>query len=122
MKNYFILCGRSDLTGYIIEKKEPGGKWVKAMEVKGDDTSAKVDGLEEGQTYEFRVRAVNEAGPGDPSKPCQPVTCKPRKMKPKIDRRGLRKIHVREGEPFFWDVKIKGEPRKEFFNVHSFFT
>jgi hypothetical protein len=83
---------------------------VKAAQVPGDETSAKIDGLEEGQTYELRVKAVNAAGPGEPSKATQPVTCKPRKMKPKIDRRGLRKIHVREGEPFFWDVKIKGEP------------
>ncbi|ODM93780.1 Twitchin [Orchesella cincta] len=102
--------GGSPITGYVIEKKEPGGKWMKAVEIKGDEPSGRVDGLDEGQTYEFRVKAVNAAGPGDPSKASQPVTCKPRKVKPKIDRKTLRKINVRVGEPFFWDVKIKGEP------------
>ena len=102
--------GGSPITGYIIEKKEPGGKWMKAAEVKGKECAGKVEGLDEGQSYEFRVKAVNAAGPGEPSKHTKPVTCKPRKLKPKIDRKCLKKINVREGEPFFWDVKIIGEP------------
>lgn len=31
-------------------------------------------------------------------------------MAPKIDRRNLRAIHVREGEPIALDVKVSGEP------------
>lgn len=102
--------GGSPITGYIIEKKEPGGKWVKAADVKGKDCSGTVDGLEPGQTYEFRVKAVNAAGPGDPSGASKPVTAKPRKLAPKIDRKNLNKITVREGEPFFFDAKVTGEP------------
>ena len=49
--------GGAPITGYIIEKKEPGGKWVKAAEVKGNECKGRADGLEEGQSYEFRVKA-----------------------------------------------------------------
>lgn len=31
-------------------------------------------------------------------------------MAPKIDRKNLRNITVKEGEPIFFDVKITGEP------------
>lgn len=33
--------------------------------------------LHEGETYQFRVRAVNAAGEGKPSKQTEPVTCRP---------------------------------------------
>lgn len=46
-------------SGYIIEKKEPGGKWVKAGDVKGNVCEGTAEGLEPGQTYEFRIRAKN---------------------------------------------------------------
>lgn len=34
-------------------------------------------------------------------------------MAPKIDRRNLRPIKVREGEPIALDVKVSGEPAPE---------
>ncbi|KAL0267677.1 UNVERIFIED_CONTAM: hypothetical protein PYX00_009872 [Menopon gallinae] len=103
--------GGSPITGYIIEKKEVGTtKWTKAGEVKGPETKGRAEDLEEGVTYQFRVRAVNAAGPGEPSGETKQVTCKPRKLPPKIDRKNLRNITVHEGEPLFFDVKIIGEP------------
>ncbi|XP_047491377.1 twitchin-like isoform X5 [Penaeus chinensis] len=102
------------ITGYIIEKRdEASGKWIKAAEVRGQEPKGRVNNLDEGETYEFRVRAVNEAGPSDPSEPSKPVTCKPRKLAPKIDRRNLRDLTVREGEPILIDVKVIGEPVPE---------
>lgn len=72
----------SPITGYIIEKRdEMSGKWTKAAEIKGQEPKGRVPNLDEGETYEFRVRAVNEAGPSEPSKNSPPVTCKPRKRK-----------------------------------------
>ena len=40
-------------------------------------TEAFVPNLHEGETYQFRVRAVNAAGEGKPSKQTEPVTCRP---------------------------------------------
>lgn len=62
--------GGNPVTGYNIEMREKGSNnWVpcNSYPVKGTDYTA--SGLREGQTYEFRVAAVNGAGPGTPSKP-----------------------------------------------------
>ncbi|VVC89475.1 unnamed protein product [Leptidea sinapis] len=110
-----IKDGGAPITGYVIEKREVGSpKWVKACEVgPNDNDKATVGNLDEGTEYEFRVRAVNEAGPGEPSDASKSVTCKPRRLAPKIDRRNLRAIKVREGEPISLDVKVSGEPAPE---------
>src|SRR5699024_7708647 len=72
--------GGAPITGYIIEKRKKGThKWHKAKELKQPDTSATVPDLEEGEEYEFRVIAVNKAGPSEPSDPSRPVIAKPRK-------------------------------------------
>ncbi|XP_038047568.1 titin-like [Patiria miniata] len=55
--------GGSPITDYIIEKREPFGKWVQVG--KTSDTSYTVKGLKEGQEYEFRVAAENKAGIGN---------------------------------------------------------
>lgn len=103
--------GGSPIKGYIIEKKPKGtSKWVKAAEVGPDDCKATVPDLDENTEYEFRVKAVNEAGPGEPSRASQPVITKPRKLAPKIDRKNVRNISVKAGEPIFYDIKVIGEP------------
>lgn len=72
--------GGSPITGYIIEKREKGSpKWVKAGEVGPHETKGTASDLDEGVEYEFRVRAVNAAGPGQPSEASESVITKPRK-------------------------------------------
>lgn len=48
------------------------------IEVPGDSTSGTVPGLKENNQYEFRVRAVNKAGPGEPSDVTKPIIAKSR--------------------------------------------
>lgn len=77
-----ISDGGAPITAYIIEKREPEtGKWIKAAEVPATTCTATVPQLAENTEYEFRVRAVNAAGPGTPSKASKPVITKPRKRK-----------------------------------------
>lgn len=52
--------------------------WEKCAEVKGDVTTGKVPDLIEGNQYEFRVRAVNKAGPGEPSDATKPHVARPK--------------------------------------------
>lgn len=72
--------GGSPITAYVIEKREKDtGKWVKAAEVPATECKGTAPNLDEGVEYEFRVRAVNAAGPGAPSEASKPVITKPRK-------------------------------------------
>lgn len=73
--------GGSPITGYIIEKREKDGpRWIKACET-GPECKGRVDNLDEGVEYEFRVKAVNIAGPGEPSDTSKPITAKSRRCK-----------------------------------------
>ena len=63
------------LTGYQIEKlpvKGRGGNWIPVNTVSGDKTSFTVPNLIEDSEWEFRVTAINDAGPGKPSKSTGP--------------------------------------------------
>lgn len=45
------------------------------------NTEYTVQGLTEGSRYDFRIIAVNEAGPGKPSKPSNSIVAKVQKCK-----------------------------------------
>ncbi|XP_013785867.1 twitchin-like, partial [Limulus polyphemus] len=105
--------GGSPITGYVVEKKDKFGDWEKALEVPATQTNATVPDLMQGQPYEFRVRAVNKAGPGVPSEASAPVVTKPRRLPPKIDRTSLYKVRIKAGQSFNFDVNVVGEPAPE---------
>lgn len=60
---FFVLDGGTPVEKYIIEKRPKFGQWEKAAEVSGKTPKCTVPNLTEGQEYEFRVVAVNKAGP-----------------------------------------------------------
>jgi len=105
--------GGSNIIGYLIEKKDEYGKWTRAHEVPGNQTKCVVPKLIEGQTYSFRVKAINCAGQSDPSNEAGPITCKPQNVKPKINRKALFEVYCKAGESFSFDVNVAGEPEPE---------
>ncbi|VDN97428.1 unnamed protein product [Rodentolepis nana] len=79
--------GGSKIVGFIVEKKKLGdGDWSKAASLPANTASATIDNLEPNGNYEFRVRAVNAAGPSDPSTPTNLVQLQAKKNKRLIER------------------------------------
>lgn len=70
--------GGAPIEKYIIEKREKKGPWIRAAEVNAPSTKASVLGLSEGKEYEFRILAVNKAGPSAPSEISRVQIAKPR--------------------------------------------
>ncbi|XP_072180965.1 twitchin-like [Diadema setosum] len=69
--------GGSEITGYIIEKKEADKtRWVKVTKEPVTDLTYHVKDLIEGLVYEFRVFAINKAGTSKPSEPSTPTKAK----------------------------------------------
>lgn len=71
---------------------------MKKKKVPASQTKCTVDDLKEGQQYEFRVRAVNKAGPGEPSDATKPIIAKCRFVKPFIIGDELKPIVIKRGE------------------------
>ena len=61
--------GGGKIQGYIVEKKPKDGDWEEVSPIPVKDTQAKVTNVKEGEECQFRVKAVNAAGPGAPSMP-----------------------------------------------------
>ena len=102
--------GGSEITNYLIEKKDKSGNWTRAHEVPGTFLKCCVPNLTEGETYEFRVRAINAGGQSEPSNTAGPVTCKARNLPPRIDRTNMNEIRCKAGDNFTYDVNVSGEP------------
>ncbi|XP_031623079.1 twitchin-like isoform X2 [Contarinia nasturtii] len=106
--------GGAEITEYEIEIKDKLSKdWVKKKRVPASEASTTVDGLKEGQQYEFRVRAINKAGPGEPSDATKPIVAKCRFVKPFITGDQLKTIIIKKGQQFKYDIRYGGEPEPE---------
>lgn len=103
--------GGAPIESYVVEKKDKFGDWVPCVTVPGNVTKATAPDLHPGEIYQFRVRAVNKAGKGEPSDPTGDIEAKPRKMAPKINLGGLLDIRVKAGTPINLDVNFEGEPK-----------
>jgi hypothetical protein len=76
--------GGNKVKGYVVEVREKGSsKWKPLNErFPCKLTRFTANDLDKGKEYEFRVKAKNEAGLGDPSKPSDTVVTKPKASKP----------------------------------------
>uniref|UniRef100_A0A8D8QGY6 Twitchin n=1 Tax=Cacopsylla melanoneura TaxID=428564 RepID=A0A8D8QGY6_9HEMI len=105
--------GGSPITDYIIQKKEKGNPyWMNALEVPSGKTEVKIPDLIKGQEYEFRVIAVNEAGPSEPSDASDIIMCKQRYLAPKI-KTPLKDIIIKAGKILNVEIQFIGEPPPE---------
>uniref|UniRef100_A0A7N8YP90 non-specific serine/threonine protein kinase n=1 Tax=Mastacembelus armatus TaxID=205130 RepID=A0A7N8YP90_9TELE len=65
--------GGSPISGYVIERREMTGKWIRVNKTPVLDLRYRVSGLFEGNSYEFRAFAENIAGISEPSPTSKPI-------------------------------------------------
>lgn len=71
--------GGRPITHYVIEMKDKlHNEFSEVMKTEGPVTTAKVTGLKANSVVQFRVRAVNKAGPSQPSNETAPHVVKHR--------------------------------------------
>ena len=109
------------VTHYTIEYREYGtDNWVVGPKVKAKKyPDGDVRDLTPGKKYEFRVKAENKAGLGEPSEHTTPHFMKARFAPPKIDRTNLDQKVVKVNQQVVIEVDVSGEPDPEkswFFN------
>ena len=107
--------GGSQIVGYDVERRDmrSGGRWTKISPftpVKRCEYTD--DHVQEGHQYEYRVMAINAAGPSKPSDPSHPFFARPMREEPKLYLDGLlgRRVKVKAGEPINIEIPISGAP------------
>ncbi|CAF4579023.1 unnamed protein product [Rotaria sp. Silwood1] len=112
--------GGNPIKGYIVERREKAAKKKEWTDINRGDLQKGTNFVDNNVTpnkeYEYRVTAVNEAGPGEPSDSSGGIVAKPEKEKPSFDLSGLhgplgkKEIRVKAGEPLTIDLPINGSP------------
>ena len=109
--------GGCPIREYEIEMLCPRTKkWIRKGKCAGDKFPLffDVDGLEEGQEYLFRVKAINDEGESEPLEGDKPIKAKNAFGKPKIDRKNLTTKTSKVGQNLLIDVDVlEGEPQPE---------
>ncbi|XP_039610092.1 myosin-binding protein C, cardiac-type isoform X1 [Polypterus senegalus] len=106
--------GAAGLDGYIVEYcKEGSNEWVLAFKDPVDKNSVTVRDLPTGEKLQFRVCAVNIAGPSAPVTLNQAVTVREIAQRPKIWMpRSLRQTLIKKvGETINLVIPFQGKPR-----------
>jgi len=101
---------------YIIESKSKfATDWTSIKEVPAaQGCKAHItETLKEGAQLQFRVRAANKMGPGEPSKATKPIIIKARFVRPYIAGDGLKNIVVKKGRPVRYEINFGAEPPPE---------
>ena len=104
--------GGRPITGYVVEKQAADSvKWVKASRSNIVATKCVVENLLEGDSYRFRVYAVNDAGPGEPCQAPKMYRIKPMRAKPTIELGGrLNNVQIKVGERINLDLHYEASP------------
>jgi len=113
--------GGAEITHYDIEFMELHGKmglWEHGISIPAKDLKVSADGLlhgrcpglQEGQEYVFRVKAVNKGGPSPPSPQSESMIAKTRYIKPFLHQPGMYDIEIKKGRTFRYDIWFGGEP------------
>ena len=103
--------GGTPISHYIVEAKETSSMvWSEVSMSSSSNPRAKVHGLREGKILEFRVRAVNAEGTGQPGDASSPHTVKHKNLAPHIDRTNLIHKTCKVGRGINLEVDVRGEP------------
>lgn len=92
-----ISNGGSPIVGYDIERRDRAtGRWVKLNKEPVGRQDFTDDRVQEGHAYEYRVSAVNAAGPGKPSDTSNAFIAKPMKgiFVEKLNKQILKLIYL----------------------------
>lgn len=85
--------GGRPITHYTVEMKDKFAvDWIEVAKTTDATPEVKVEGLKEKMVYQFRVRAHNKAGSGEPSDPTDNHLCKHRNCK--LILRGIVELYL----------------------------
>lgn len=112
--------GGAPIEKYIIQMRDKEGRhWIDAAKVSGERTAGRVtDGIQEGHEYEFRIVAVNKAGPSEPSDTSKSVVAKPRFRKFEKSYR-FAQVWSRKLQKFFFHSGSSHRPKEFIEESHA---
>ena len=103
--------GGGKIKGYVVEMKKDGEEdWDEVTPTPVPECFAKIPHLKEGTKAQFRVKAVNAAGKGKPSRPTSPLVVEKQPETPSIDLGALKDIVIKSGNDLKMNIPIKGHP------------
>ena len=89
---------------------EYASKWMVAMLTDDATPEVTIKDLGENNKYQFRIKAVNKAGPSEPSMETDEVVCKIKKQSPRVTRDSIKPVVVSSGQTIVLSAKCIGEP------------